>query len=104
MEQPPQPPQSPPKGNPKLKPKSKPAPKATRVRLTLKEKIEIIKAIEGGQSKASVARKMKLNESSIRTIFSNREAIKTSVKAFGSGDPSSRRTVTHKCVVVMEKL
>ena len=54
--------------------------------------------------KVQVARRLKRNESTIRTIFSNKDAIKASVKAFGTGDPSTRLTVTPKCVVVMEKL
>ena len=54
--------------------------------------------------KVQVARRLKRNESTIRTIFSNKDAIKASVKAFGTGDPSIRLTVTPKCVVVMEKL
>ena len=78
MEQPPQPPR---RDHPKAKATPRATPKTTRVRLTLKQKMEVISAVEGGETKASVARRMKLNESSIRTIFSNREAIKTSVNA-----------------------
>ena len=54
-------------------------------------KMDVIRSIEGGEKEASVARRLNLNESSIRTTA---VAIKASVKSFDSGDPSSRHTVT----------
>ena len=79
-------------------------PKTTQNRLTLKQKVDIIQAVDNGERKMVVARRWKLNESTVRTIYSNRAAILASVKAFGSGDPSSRHRVAQKCLVLTEKM
>ena len=49
--------------------------------LTLKEKVKAIAKIDAGASKSATAKALGLNESTIRTIYSQKEKILATVKA-----------------------
>ncbi|KAK3862478.1 hypothetical protein Pcinc_031663 [Petrolisthes cinctipes] len=51
-----------------------------RKNLTYAEKWEIVKLINGGQTKLSAAKKYNINESTIRDIYKNREHIKKHIE------------------------
>ena len=57
------------------------APPRPRKRMNYSEKLEIVLAIEKGEKKAHLARKYDVNESTIRTIFKDREKIKKMAKS-----------------------
>ena len=49
--------------------------------LSLAKKVSIIARVDAGESKRSVAKSLGLNESTVRSIYSQREKIKNAVKA-----------------------
>lgn len=51
--------------------------------MTIAEKLQILKLIEKGETIASIARKFKVNESTIRSIRDNKEKIKNSSANLG---------------------
>ena len=52
--------------------------------LTHAIKLEIIKKKEDGKGNTAIGREMGLSESTVRTVWKNREAIKKTVKAYGA--------------------
>ena len=72
--------------------------------LTLKEKTEVIAKIDAGASKSATARALGLNESTIRTIYSQKDKILATVKAAGPDGASARKRTRPEARVRMEQL
>lgn len=66
------------------------APPITRTKIPYSKKLEIVQAIERGEKKAHLARKYGVNESTIRTVYKNKNKIRQVVR----GNPT-QATLLH---------
>ncbi|KAK4319600.1 hypothetical protein Pmani_009490 [Petrolisthes manimaculis] len=76
-------------------------PKRSRKTLTLEKKLEVLERIDKGQKTSVIANALKLNESTIRTIRSNANKIRASVKAgtpLNGAKSSYARPVEMQCM------
>ena len=80
----------------------KATPKSTRKHLTLEEKKEIIRLRDEGQGGRAIGRLLGVPESTVRKIYSQREDILKSVRAYGSSVFDSR-SKANAVLVKMER-
>lgn len=71
--------------------------------LTHAIKLEIIKKKEDGKGNTAIGREMGLSESTVRTVWKNREAIKKTVKAYGASALDGRSRSSNPAVILMER-
>lgn len=67
-----------------------PKPERTRKFLSHSIKLEIIRRKEKGEGNSKIGRDMGLSESTICTVYKNKEAIKAIVKTYGASDLDKR--------------
>ncbi|XP_053572819.1 tigger transposable element-derived protein 1-like [Bombina bombina] len=79
-------------------------PKKERRSITLQKKMEVIRRMEGGETRANVCRNMKLPPSTVTTIIKNADKIKESVKHSTPVSAAQTRYTRCKLLEKMEKL
>ena len=72
--------------------------------MSLQQKVDIIKQVDGGDSKSSVARRLGLNESTVRSICKQKEKLLSLVKAAGSEGAAKRSRIRPEAKVRMEQM
>ena len=75
-----------------------------RKNLTYAQKLEIVKLIDGGETKRSVGKKFGINESTVRGIYQKREHIKNHMKLASSEAASNAYRSRNQVLLKTEQL
>ena len=91
-----------PLGRPRAVPKTSRGP--YRKPLSLHQKVDIVRKIDAGATKSATAKRLGLNESTVRSIYKQRDKLLSTVKAAGAEGAAKRSRIWPEAKVRMEQL